>query len=152
MIETDMLRPAVHVHQARWRRRNASTTHAAHMSSDSPVARRRVVVVDDHPHLRKRIAVLLAQTCDVVGTASDGPAALTAIGLLKPDVVVLDITLGEMSGLEVGRLVRQQAGRIRLVFYSAHDDEDVRRTVEALGRSALVLKGLVNELVAAVNG
>src|SRR5690349_16244460 len=102
MIETDMLRPAVHVHRAVLATAQPSTIHAAHMSSDSPVARRRVVVVDDHPHLRKRIAALLVQTCDVVGTASDGPAALTAIGLLKPDVVVLDITLGDMSGLDVG--------------------------------------------------
>jgi DNA-binding NarL/FixJ family response regulator len=122
------------------------------MSFHPSVARRRVVVVDDHPDLRKRIAALLAQTCDVVGTANDGPAALTAIGLLKPDVVVLDIVLGEMSGLDVGRLVRQQAARIRLVFYSAHNDEEIRQAVDALGRSALVLKGLVNELIAAVNG
>jgi len=56
------------------------------MSLHSSVARSRVVVVDDHPHLRERIAALLAQTCDLVGTAKDGQAALTAMGLLKPDV------------------------------------------------------------------
>lgn len=122
------------------------------MSSDSPIARRRIVVVDDHSQLRARIAALLGQTCDVVGTAKDGQAALTAIGLLTPDVVVLDFVLDDMSGLELAALLRQLDGRIRLVFYSADDDEDLKQAVEALGRSAFVLKGQVAELIAAVTG
>jgi DNA-binding NarL/FixJ family response regulator len=122
------------------------------VSSVSPLARKRVVLVEDHPNLRERIAGLLAQTCDVVGIATDGQSALTAIALLKPDVVVLDISLVDMSGLEVGALVRQQAGSPRLVFYSAADDVELKQAVEDLGRSTFVLKGLVNELVAAVKG
>ena len=116
------------------------------------IARRRVVIVEDHPELRRRIAAMLAQTCDVLGTAKDGVAALTAVTLLKPDVVVLDISVGDISGMELGALLRQQDAGVRLVFYSAHDDEEVRHAVETLGRSAFVLKGLVKELVAAVNG
>jgi len=120
--------------------------------SSVSLARTRVILVEDHPNLRERIATLLAQTCDVVGIATDGQSALTAITLLKPDVVVLDISLVDMSGLEVGALVRRQESSPRLVFYSAADDEELRQAVEALGRSAFVLKGLVNELVAAVKG
>ena len=111
-----------------------------------------MVVVDDHFNLRTRIATILAHTCDVVGAAGDGTSGLSAIVALKPDVVVLDIMLPDINGLEVGRIIRQQDDRVRLVFYSAHDGEEFRHAVERLGRSALVLKGHLTELIAAVTG
>jgi len=95
---------------------------------------------------------MLAETCDVVGAAGDGTSALSAIAALKPDVVVLDIMLPDISALEVGRIIRQHDQRVRLVFYSAHGGEEFRHAVERLGRSALVLKGRLTELLAAVTG
>jgi DNA-binding NarL/FixJ family response regulator len=115
------------------------------------LVRRRVVVVDDHSALRERIVAMLARTCEIVGTAGDGAPALLVIATSKPDVAVLDVALPDVSGLELGALLRRHDANLRLVLYSAHDDEDVRSTVAGLTRSVFVLKGRVNELVAAVN-
>jgi CheY-like chemotaxis protein len=64
------------------------------------LGRPRVLVVDDHAEMRFRMIEALAQVSDIVGTAADGPSALGAVASLKPDVVVLDVSMPEMSGLE----------------------------------------------------
>lgn len=80
-----------------------------------------MLVVDDHPEMLARTEAALRQTCSVVGTALDGPSALRAIATLKPDVVVLDVAMPKMSGLDVGARLRQEGSTVRVVFYSAYD-------------------------------
>ena len=113
--------------------------------------RSRVLVVDDHAGVRLRVAAALAETSDVVGAAEDGREALRAVKLLEPDVVILDLSMPVMSGLEVAARLRRDASAVRIVFYTAHGDEEFRQAARNVGASAYVLKPHLDELAWAVN-
>lgn len=83
----------------------------------------RTLIVDDEPLAVERMQVICARLdgLSVVGTASDGAAALRLIGALGPDLVLLDMTMPEMDGLAVARALAGQANSPALVFVTAHD-------------------------------
>ncbi|MFM8321893.1 MAG: response regulator transcription factor [Chloroflexota bacterium] len=84
----------------------------------------RVMIVDDHPGMRMRLGRLLQQAPDieVVGEAADGPSALHRVGRLDPDIMLLDIEMPGMSGIEVTRALRDQSSRVSVLAVSAHND------------------------------
>ena len=118
------------------------------MTSERP----RVLVVDDHPLVRDRIAAGLSHVCDVVGSVGDGRAALAAVEALKPSVVVLDLSLPGMSGLDIATHLRQAGSRVRIVFLSAYDDDELERAALTAGGNAYVVKSRLQDLAAAVLG
>lgn len=84
----------------------------------------RTLIVDDEPLAVERMQILCARipALQVVGTASDGAAALRLIEALAPDLVLLDMTMPEVDGLGVARALAGQANRPAVVFVTAHDD------------------------------
>ncbi len=84
----------------------------------------RVVLVDDHAMVREGIRHVLTGMLgiEVVGEASDGARALTTIRALKPDVVLLDITLPGKSGLEVAKELRDEMANLKILVLSMHDE------------------------------
>lgn len=84
----------------------------------------RTLIVDDEPLAVERMQILCARipALQVVGTASDGAAALRLIEALSPDLVLLDMTMPEVDGLGVARALAGQANRPAVVFVTAHDD------------------------------
>lgn len=84
----------------------------------------RTLIVDDEPLAVERMQILCARipALQVVGTASDGAAALRLIAALAPDLVLLDMTMPEVDGLGVARALAGQAQRPAVVFVTAHDD------------------------------
>lgn len=84
----------------------------------------RTLIVDDEPLAVERMQILCARipALQVVGTASDGAAALRLIEALAPDLVLLDMTMPEVDGLGVARALAEQANRPAVVFVTAHDD------------------------------
>lgn len=84
----------------------------------------RTLIVDDEPLAVERMQILCARipALQVVGTASDGAAALRLIEALTPDLVLLDMTMPEVDGLGVARMLAGQANRPAVVFVTAHDD------------------------------
>ncbi|MBC7896177.1 MAG: response regulator transcription factor [Cytophagaceae bacterium] len=84
----------------------------------------RLVIVDDHGIVREGIRQVVLGDADVtvVGEASDGPTALALIAQEAPDVVLLDITMPGMSGLEVVRTLRDGGDATRVLMLSVHDD------------------------------
>ena len=82
----------------------------------SPVPRRRVLVADDHSRILNAVNELLRGSFDVISLTSDGPAALEAALKLAPDVIVLDISMPGMSGIEVARELRKRANVAKIVF------------------------------------
>lgn len=84
----------------------------------------RTLIVDDEPLAVERMQILCARipALQVVGTASDGAAALRLIEALNPDLVLLDMTMPEVDGLGVARALAGQANRPAVVFVTAHDD------------------------------
>ncbi len=101
-----------------------------------------VVLADDHNIVRQGLRKLLEVQSDVrvVGEAADGAEAAHLVGRLQPDVLVVDIMMGGMNGIEVIRRVRELSPKTRVVVLSMHDDEEF--VVDALraGARAYVLK------------
>ncbi len=105
-----------------------------------PMTRPRVLLADDHALLLGAFEKLLAGECDVVGQASDGRALVAAAERLKPDVIVLDISMPLLNGLEAGRQIKQKLRDVKLVFLTMNEDADLAAEAFRSGASAYLLK------------
>jgi two-component system response regulator NreC len=113
----------------------------------------RVLVADDHAVVREGIRTVLAGTPDfeVVGEAGDGAEALTLALELEPDVLVLDLTMPEKSGLEVTAEIRSEREDVRVLILSMHDHPEYVLEAVRAGATGYVLKDAQpDELRAAV--
>ena len=102
--------------------------------------RPRVVLADDQADLFDEIRRLLEPQFDVVGTAQDGQSALALAKDLKPDVLVLDISMPRVSGIEAARKLRQQDPTAKIVFLTMHQDPDIVQAAFKTGALGYVLK------------
>jgi DNA-binding NarL/FixJ family response regulator len=103
----------------------------------------KVLIVDDHPVVRDGLVAILSIQPDfrVIGEAASGEEALTSAGELRPDVVLLDLEMPGMDGVETIRLLRQSRPDIRVVVFTAFDtDERILSAVQA-GAKGYLLKG-----------
>jgi len=115
------------------------------------MGRPRVILADDHALLLGAFEKLLAPECDIVGQVSDGRALVDAASRLKPDVVVLDIGMPILNGLEAGRQIKQALRDVRLVFLTMNEDPDLAAEAFRAGASAYLLKrSAASELVTAI--
>jgi DNA-binding NarL/FixJ family response regulator len=111
----------------------------------------RVLLADDHTLLLGAFEKLLAGECDVVGTVSDGRELLVAAQRLKPDVIVLDIGMPLLNGLEAGRQIKQMLPATKLVFLTMNEDSDLAAEAFRAGASGYLLKrSATAELVMAI--
>jgi two-component system response regulator NreC len=113
----------------------------------------RVLVVDDHTLVRQGIVGLLGSQPDieVVGQANSGAEAVTLVGELQPDVVLMDITMPGIGGLEATRAVRERSPKAQVVILTIHDREDYLVQALRAGAAGYVLKGAdVGDLLSAV--
>jgi NarL family two-component system response regulator LiaR len=114
----------------------------------------RLLLVDDHAIVREGLRMLLGEVpdLDLVGEAADGPAAITTAAALQPDVILLDLMLPSMNGIEVTRriLAQQPACRI-IVLTSFADDQNVLAAMQA-GAAGYLLKDVLQaDLVRAIH-
>jgi NarL family two-component system response regulator LiaR len=103
-----------------------------------------IVVVDDHPIVRDGLVAVLATQPDfeVVGEASSGPEAIQCVGASKPDVILLDLEMPDMDGVETLRRLREIDPAVRLIVFTAFDtDERIVKAVQA-GAQGYLLKGV----------
>jgi DNA-binding NarL/FixJ family response regulator len=115
------------------------------------MGRPRVLLADDHALLLGAFEKLLASDYDIVGQVSDGRAVVAAAETLKPDLIVLDISMPLLNGLEAGRQIRQRARNIKLVFLTMNEDPDLAAEAFRAGASAYVLKrSATSELLTAL--
>ena len=111
----------------------------------------RVLLADDHEAMLERVARLLKTECDVVGTVTDGQQALEAARELKPDVLVLDISMPVMNGIEAAHHLKKAGVEVRIVFLTVHDDPDFAREALEAGALGYVIKPrIASDLVAAI--
>jgi DNA-binding NarL/FixJ family response regulator len=103
--------------------------------------RPRVLIAEDHPGVAKAICRMLSLECDVVGTIADGSAVLEAAQRLQPDVIVVDLNLPQVHGLEVCRQITQINPKAKVIVFSAMNDPDVKQRSVEVGASAFVCKG-----------
>ena len=102
--------------------------------------RPRVLLADDHALLVGAFEKLLAGECDVVGQCNDGRALVAEAAKLQPDVIVLDISMPLLNGLEAGRQIKQQFRNIKLIFVTMNEDPDLAAEAFRAGASGYVLK------------
>jgi DNA-binding NarL/FixJ family response regulator len=113
----------------------------------------RILVVDDHPIVRQGLKTLLEghSGWEVIGEASDGAEALEKARELNPDVMVLDVTMPRMNGLEACRLLRRQYPDLEILFVTQHDSPQMmREALEAGARGYVVKSNAARDLLAAV--
>lgn len=102
----------------------------------------RILLVDDHPIVRQGLRTLLEGRSgwEVVGEASDGVEAVEKAQDLKPDVMVLDVTMPRMNGLEACRLLRRQSPHLEILFVTQHDSPQMMREALDVGARGYVVK------------
>ena len=109
------------------------------MTSDV-LKRPRVLIADDHREIVKAIGRLLALDCEIVGTVSDGGDVLGAAQRLRPDVLVIDLNLPTVSGLEVCRQITQVLPATKVIMFTAANDPHLRQRAVEMGAAAFVCK------------
>jgi DNA-binding NarL/FixJ family response regulator len=104
--------------------------------------RTRIVLADDHPLIVAGLKSLLQDepTIEIIGHASDGQSALRAAVELKPDVMVLDLSMPGINGARVAQVLRAQCPNCRILILSVHEDRVYLRWLLELGVSGYVLK------------
>lgn len=111
----------------------------------------RVLLADDHELLLGAFRKLLADDCEIVGQVSDGRALLAAVEQLKPDVVVLDIAMPVLNGLDAGRQIKSRWPAVKLVYLTMNEDPDLAAEAFRSGASGYLLKrSATSELVTAI--
>jgi DNA-binding NarL/FixJ family response regulator len=113
----------------------------------------RILLVDDHPIVRQGLKTLLEghSGWEVIGEASDGAEAVEKAGRLKPDIIVLDVTMPKMNGLEACRLLRKQVPQLEILFVTQHDSPHMmREALEAGARGYVVKSNAARDLLEAV--
>jgi two-component system, NarL family, nitrate/nitrite response regulator NarL len=104
----------------------------------------RILIVDDHPLARQAVRTLLEDEADyiIIGEATNGADALKACEQLQPDVVLLDIHMPGMTGLETTRLIKEQQARIKVVILSVSDAVTDLFTAIKNGAQGYLLKSM----------
>ena len=106
--------------------------------------RPRVLIADDHPRFADAEVALLKTSCDVLGTAPDGAALVSEALRLKPDVIVADISLPRLNGVDAVHQIRAAGSPAKVVFLTVHSQEEFVTACMAEGALGFVHKSRMN--------
>ena len=107
--------------------------------------RPRVLVADDYEDLLAALRRLLEPSCEVVGCVADGDALFESMARLQPDVVVVDLFIPPLSGLEICRRIKHLAPETMVIIMSASADADIVKEARLAGASAFVNKAAASD-------
>ena len=108
--------------------------------------RTRILLADDHPQIRELLRVILEPEFKVVGAAEDGELLLQYAQSLQPDVIISDINMPKVDGLQAARLLKDIAPRTRVIFLTAHAEPSYMDAAFAAGASGYLIKGATTDL------
>ena len=102
----------------------------------------RILIADDSPGWRARVREILAAhpEWEIISEASDGQEAVREARELQPDIVVLDIAMPRLNGIEAAKMIRQKSPKSRIVFLTVDTDSDVMKAALDVGQAAYVTK------------
>lgn len=104
----------------------------------------RILLADDHPRFPEFVENLLAPSYEIIGKVSDGKALLEAAERLKPDVIVTDISMPILNGIEAAEELQRCGSHARIIFLTVHSDPDFVRACLSLGAFGYITKRRVN--------
>ena len=111
----------------------------------------RLLLVDSQETLRKRVrSLLLDEGIEVFGEATSGSEAIEEAKRLRPDIVVLEHSLPDLTGVQVTYEIRQFHPNVKVVFFTAHDETVISAAARVVGADAFVSKSSFGELILAV--
>ncbi len=110
------------------------------MAMSSSSSRLRFLIADDHEMFAEALRALLERTYTVAGVVLDGRAMVDAAMRLRPDVIVLDVGMPLLNGLEAARRTRKQLPNIKFIFLTMHEDPNLAAAALELGAVGFVLK------------
>ena len=114
----------------------------------------RVVVADDHTIVRKGLCALMsgARRIDVIGEAENGREAMKMVENLKPDVLLMDISMPGLNGIEATRQLKKRFPKLKVVILTMHDNEEyIFETLRAGASGYLVKRSAPDELISAIH-
>ena len=118
--------------------------HTDTVAAASPALKKRkaprVVIADDHCMVAEGIERILFEDCEVLEVAADGDALLAAVRRLEPDLVVSDISMPAMSGLDVLKQLRSEGSRVPFIFLTMHAEPALAAAAMRAGANGYVLK------------
>jgi DNA-binding NarL/FixJ family response regulator len=122
------------------------------MLEASQTARTRVLLADDHALVLEGLSKLLQKEFDLVGTASSGAQAVEMAATLLPDVVLLDISMPGLNGIDAARQLRERVPKVKVVAVTMHNNTTYVREAMKAGMAGYVLKqSAASELATAVH-
>jgi DNA-binding NarL/FixJ family response regulator len=113
-----------------------------------------LLLADDNPAILEHVRSLLGKNREyrVVGAVTDGDAVQRAYSRLRPDIIVLDISMGEVSGIDVAQDLLDSGCKAKIIFLTVHEDADFINAAMNAGGSAYVMKSRVsNDLIPALD-
>jgi len=111
----------------------------------------RVLLADDHQAMRERVKTLLDPEFEIVGAVGNGQALVDTAKELNPDVLVVDISMPVLNGIDAVRQIRKSGGKARVVFLTVHEDPDIVPVCFDVGALGFVVKSrLASDLIPAI--
>jgi DNA-binding NarL/FixJ family response regulator len=109
----------------------------------------RVLVVDDYPQWRSKVREML-DWADIVGEACDGLEAVEKAAALRPDIVILDLNMPRLNGLEAAKRIRQTSPSTAIVFLTQNSNEDVMEVALGVGHAYVLKSNAGTDLLTAI--
>lgn len=104
----------------------------------------RLLLADDNPAILEIVVQSLQTDFVIAGTFTDGHSVLREFARLSPDVIILDISMDDLSGFEVARRLKEMNCQAKLIFLTVHEDLDFVQAAFAMGAAAYVFKSEVH--------